>query len=85
MLVSCTAPAENCPSSLPIGMDGAEQFAQVETVLFRFPMDDLRENFVTDAAKFADSGGMGPSRKYHAAEDYHWPASSPLLFRELFS
>ena len=78
MLVSCTTPAVTCPSSVPIGMEGSEQFAQDKNVLFRFPLDDLRENFVADAAKFADSGGMGSGRKYHAAEDYYWPAGTPV-------
>lgn len=78
MLVSCTTPGENCLSSPPVALDGAEQFDQDKDVLLRFPLDDLRENFVTDAAKFVDSGGMGTSRKYHAAEDYHWPAGTPV-------
>ena len=78
MLVACTTPAENCPESLPIELDGAGQFAQEDDATFRFPLDDLRKNFVTDAAKFADSGGMGSGRKYHAAEDYYWPAGTPV-------
>lgn len=78
MLVSCTTPAGNCPSSHLVEMDGANQFAQKEGALLRFPLDDLRENFATDAAKFADGGGMGDGRKYHAAEDYYWPAGTPV-------
>jgi murein DD-endopeptidase MepM/ murein hydrolase activator NlpD len=78
VLVSCTTPAENCPSSLPVALDGVEQFDQDKDVLLRFPLDDPRENFITDAAKFADSGGHGSGRMYHAAEDYYWPAGTPV-------
>jgi len=78
MSVSCISTAENCPPSIPVNITAAEQYAQDESLPFRFPLDDLRNNFVTDAANFADYGRTTRGFEYHAAEDIHKPAGTQL-------
>ena len=41
-------------------------------------MDDLRDNFGTDAAHFADFGQVEDGVEYHAAEDIYKPTGTPV-------
>lgn len=41
-------------------------------------MDDLRDNFGTDTAHFADFGQAEDGIEYHAAEDIYTPADTPV-------
>lgn len=58
----------------------ANGYADNPNLPFRFPVDDLTQDQLL-GANFADYGYANPSlyfKKYHAAEDYHQPAGSPV-------
>ena len=74
----CAQTAESCPPAAPVDLSGAEQFALDQDLPFRFPMDDFRNQFVTNAANFADYGMITRGPEYHAAEDIHKPAGTSV-------
>ena len=74
----CAQTAESCPPAVPVDLSDAEQFALDEYLPFRFPLDDFRNQFVTNAANFADYGMITRGPENHAAEDIHKPAGTPV-------
>lgn len=74
----CAHSPEDCPPGAPIGLSNADQYARDAEVPFRFPLDDLITYFKVDAALFADFGTTHRGPEYHAAEDFHKPAGTPV-------
>jgi hypothetical protein len=75
-----TKPSEYCSPSQYIDLSQANVYAGNSDLPFRFPVDDLTKNQLL-GANFADYGYADASlysKKYHAAEDYHQPAGSPV-------
>ena len=81
-LSGCVEPSESCPSSQEIHLSEANTYVNNPEVPFRFPLDNLtQDHLVPDGAVFASYGYTSPSpdsKEYHAAEDYHWPAGTPV-------
>jgi len=85
LLSGCTPLPESCPSTTPVGLSSADEIARDESLLFRFPLD---ESSVDDTVYFGWFGVFNwydgrfpwnqPFRKYHAAEDYHRSAGTPV-------
>jgi hypothetical protein len=78
LLSGCTQSPESCPPQPPTDMSGAIAYAVDDQLDFRFPLDKLGENLRPYPAIFCTSGGSGSAREYHAAEDYHLPAGTPV-------
>ncbi len=79
LIAGCTQPAESCPSSAPVGLSQAGEIANHEGLPFRFPLDEPNMDVIPKAAGFVvSSSGPISERKYHAAEDYHQPAGTPV-------
>jgi hypothetical protein len=76
LVAGCVQSAESCPPATPADLSDAEMFVQDESLPFRFPLDDLRDNFGIDAAYFADFGQAEDGIEYHAAEDIYKPAGT---------
>lgn len=73
-------PSEYCSPSEYIDLSHANDYAGDPDLPFRFPVDDLTQDQLL-GADFADYGYTDPSpysKEYHAAEDYHQPAGSPV-------
>jgi hypothetical protein len=54
------------------------EYAADEDMPFRFPMDDLVMEPRGHQACFCEWAGPADDLKYHAAEDYHQPAGTPV-------
>jgi murein DD-endopeptidase MepM/ murein hydrolase activator NlpD len=78
LLSGCTRPPESCPPQPPADLSGALAYAEDDQLDFRFPLDELGNDARPHPAIFCTSGGSGAARKYHAAEDYHLPAGTPV-------
>jgi murein DD-endopeptidase MepM/ murein hydrolase activator NlpD len=59
-------------------LSGALAYAGDDQLEFRFPLDELGSDVRPFPAVFCTSGGSGSAREYHAAEDYHLPAGTPV-------
>ena len=78
LISSCSPPATSCPEHPLTDLSGALAYAGDDQLEFQFPLDELGQDSDPSPAKFCTGGGMGSKRKYHAAEDYHLPAGSPV-------
>lgn len=78
LLSGCTQPPKSCPSQPPADLSGAIAYAANDQLGFRFPLDELGDDVRPYPAIFCTSGDSGTARKYHAAEDYHLPAGTPV-------
>jgi len=78
LLSGCTQSAKSCPPVPPADVSGVLAFAGADQFDFRFPLDKLGNDVRPYPAIFCSSGGSGSARKYHAAEDYHLPAGTPV-------
>lgn len=78
LTAGCAQTAESCPTPVQVDNSQAEQYAQDQALPFRFPLDAPWKNFVTDAADFAVYGTTTRGPEYHAAEDLHKPAGTPV-------
>jgi hypothetical protein len=74
----CAQKARDCPSAVPLDISRSDQYALDDVLPFRFPLDDLNTYFKVDAALFADHGITSRGPEYHAAEDLHKPAGTPV-------
>ena len=54
------------------------EYAADEDLPFRFPMDELFSEPRGHQAGFCEWAGPAGNRKFHAAEDYHQPAGTPV-------
>lgn len=75
-----TKPSEYCSPPEYVDLSQANVYAADPNLPFRFPVDDLTKGQLL-GANFADYGytdASPNSREYHAAEDYHQPAGSPV-------
>jgi len=78
-LTGCSQSAEPCLSKPLADLSDADTFAEDDRLPFRFPLDDpnsYREEFAT----FCTPGRnrLDAPYNYHAAEDYHQPAGTPV-------
>ena len=79
LLYGCTQPTNKfCPPQPPADLSGAIAYAADDQLDFQYPLDDLGEDVRPFPAIFCTSGGSGSAREYHAAEDYHLPAGTPV-------
>jgi len=78
LITGCSQSPEECPPAAPTDLSSADQFAQDADIPFRFPLDDLNTYFKVEAALFADYGTTTRGLEYHAAEDLHKPAGTPV-------
>ena len=78
LLAGCAQSPESCPPHPPADLSGAIAFAGDDQLPFRFPLDELGNDVRPYPAIFCTSGGSGSAREYHAAEDYHLPAGTPV-------
>ena len=78
LISGCTQPPKSCPLQPPADLSGAIAYAVDDQLDFQFPLDRLGEDVRPHPAIFCTSGGSGSAREYHAAEDYHLPAGTPV-------
>ena len=78
---------ESCPSSTPVGLADATEFASDDSLPFRFPLDASPIDNTLYFGWFGVSNECTPDivdcyeypeRKFHAAEDYKRPAGTPV-------
>jgi len=88
-LAGCTTEyPESCPSSTHVGLLDADEIASDDSLPFRFPLDLSPFDEKIPLSWFGRSnectpdvvGGCYeyPERKFHAAEDYKFPAGTPV-------
>jgi len=78
IVAGCAQTADSCPSSTPVDLSADEQYAKDESLPFRFPLDGHWTNFITNAAMFAAYGRITRGPEYHAADDLHRLAGTPV-------
>jgi murein DD-endopeptidase MepM/ murein hydrolase activator NlpD len=78
LLAGCAQPPKFCPSQPPADLSGVLAYAEDDQLEFQFPLDELGNDVRPYPAIFCTSGGSGSALKYHAAEDYHLPAGTPV-------
>jgi len=79
-LSGCVKPSEHCSPSGYIDLSNAKAFSENPNFHFRFPVDNLTEDQLIGAvfASYGYASSSPDSKEYHAAEDYHQPAGSPV-------
>jgi hypothetical protein len=78
LLAGCVQAPKSCPPQPPADLSGMIAFAADSQYTFRFPLDEPGNDVRPFPANFCTSGGTGSAREYHAAEDYHLPAGTPV-------
>jgi hypothetical protein len=76
--VGCTAAVESCPPQTPADLFGVLACAEDDQLDFRFPLDELGDDARPHPAVFCTRGCGRSALEYHAAEDYHLPAGTPV-------
>jgi len=73
-------PSEYCSPSVNVSFSNANVYADDTSLPFRFPVDDLTQDQLLGAVftSYGYSSSSPNSKEYHAAEDYHQPAGSPV-------
>ena len=73
-------PSEYCYQSENISLSDANLYANDVSLPFRFPVDNITQDQLSGAvfASYGYSSASFDSKQYHAAEDYHQPAGSPV-------
>ena len=76
----CATPSKYCSPSENITFSDANVYTDDANFPFRFPVDDLTQDQLLGAvfASYGYSSSSPNSKEYHAAEDYHQPAGSPV-------
>lgn len=77
-LSGCSQTAEPCPIQPQADLSGALAFAGDDQLPFQFPLDKLGNNANPAPAIFCTHGCSKTECEYHAAEDYHLPAGTPV-------
>ena len=84
LISSCSQSAVNCIEQPYPDLSEALTYAENDQLPFQFPLDELGIDVDADPtpARFCrgswEKEGEEEKRKYHAAEDYHLPAGSPV-------
>jgi hypothetical protein len=78
LISGCSQPAAYCYQQPLADLSEALVYAGDDQLKSQFPLDELGKDMDPVPAKFCSGGGIGSKRKYHAAEDYHLPAGSPV-------
>ena len=78
LISGCSQPAEYCYQQPLADLSWALAYAGDDQLKFQYPLAELGRDMDPFPAKFCSGGGQGSKRKYHAAEDYHLPAGSPV-------
>jgi len=79
LLTGCAQSTGPCPTQPHADLSEADAYASDDRLSFQFPLDEMSIDTVRDPARFCESSsGPESSRKYHAAEDYHLPAGTPV-------
>ncbi|MFC1958544.1 M23 family metallopeptidase [Chloroflexota bacterium] len=73
-------PSEYCSESKNINLSDANLYADDASLPFRFPVDNITQDQLLGAVftSYGYSSSSPNSKEYHAAEDYHQPAGSPV-------
>ena len=76
----CAQSTGPCPVQPYAELSEADQFAQDDTLPFRFPLDDADPHRTEYFTQFCTAGrnNLDAPYKYHAAEDYFQPAGAPV-------
>jgi len=80
LIMGCTTtPPESCPQHVSADLFGALAYADDDQLEFQFPLDELGNDVRNpDPAVFCSKGCNQSGCEYHAAEDYHLPAGTPV-------
>ncbi len=84
LIAGCSQSATNCNEQPYTDLSEALGYAEDDQLPFQFPLDELGLEPYGDhtPARFCrgswEKEGEEEKRKYHAAEDYHLPAGSPV-------
>ena len=78
LLAGCSQPSVSCLPQPQAELSGLIAAVDDDRLRFRFPLDEHGQNVLPNPAIFCTSGGSGSAREYHAAEDYHLPAGTPV-------
>ncbi len=76
LISGCSQQAISCYQRPLADLSGALAYTADDQLEFQFPLDELGQDVDPFPARFCTGGGRGS--KYHAAEDYHLPAGSPV-------
>jgi len=75
LIAGCTQPPQSCPLQPASDLSGAIAYAADDQLDFRFPLDELVYPY---RAAFCERSCSQSACEYHAAEDYHLPAGTPV-------
>ncbi len=79
LMMGCSQTEEPCPIQPPADLSGVLVYAEDDQLPFQFPLDELgNENVRPSPAIFCTHGCNQKECEYHAAEDYHLPAGTPV-------
>jgi len=79
LLTGCAADTGQCTPQAYVDLSSAAVFKEDDFLPFRFPLDEVFSNSTSSFTLFcAGSRGSASASKYHAAEDYFWPAGTPV-------
>jgi murein DD-endopeptidase MepM/ murein hydrolase activator NlpD len=79
LLAGCASSPGVCPPNPYADLSGVAAFAGDDTLLFRFPLDEVSNDASPSFTYFsANSDGPESTRKHHAAEDFFHPAGTPV-------
>jgi hypothetical protein len=79
-LTGCFQATGPCPTQPYVDLSRADTFVQDNALPFRFPLDNPNSYRDTESATFCTAGRskLDAPYDYHAAEDYHQPAGTPV-------
>ena len=80
LISGCSTSAESCYVQPYADLSSALSYAGDDQLPFQHPLDELGIDVYPAPARFCDGSCQEKEedRKYHAAEDYHLPAGSPV-------
>ncbi|MBC8548417.1 MAG: M23 family metallopeptidase, partial [Candidatus Brocadiales bacterium] len=77
-IAGCSKTAEPCPIQQQADLSMALAYAEDDQLPFQYPLDKLGNNAYPPPAIFCAHGCNKTECEYHAAEDYHLPAGTPV-------
>jgi peptidase M23-like protein len=80
LLIASLCAWASCPQIPMADLSAAAAFASNDDLSFRFPLDEMDQLTEVAPAIFCTAANYryGPADEYHAAEDYHRPAGTPV-------